>query len=163
MGYVNLLSTSQKCQGVPFSPNLSKTITFAAAPLALTPFVRNQKVRDAERIALVQGGALSVAVIANVSPLAMGRVYLSIYLCLSLLSLSLYIYIYIYISICVCIYIYIYSGFPRPVTTKCAKANTFCERNEENKTYESKKQRGSIKQAYPTLLGMLAWRASGYA
>ena len=39
---VNLLLSSQKCQGVPFSPNLSKIITFAAAPLVLTPFVRNQ-------------------------------------------------------------------------------------------------------------------------
>ena len=39
---VNLLWSSQKCQGVPFSPDLSKLITFAAAPLVLTPFVRNQ-------------------------------------------------------------------------------------------------------------------------
>ena len=62
-----------------------------------------------------------------------------------------------------CVYIYIYGGFPRPVTTKYAKADTFYERNEENIPYESKKHRGSMKQAYPTLLGMLAWRVSGYA
>ena len=34
---------SQRCQGVPFCPNLPKSITFAAAPLALTPFVRSQE------------------------------------------------------------------------------------------------------------------------
>ena len=34
--------SSQKCQGVPFSPNLSKLVTFAAAPFVSTPFVRNQ-------------------------------------------------------------------------------------------------------------------------
>ena len=38
---VNLLVSSQKCQGVPF-PNLSRFVTFAAAPLVLTPFVRIQ-------------------------------------------------------------------------------------------------------------------------
>ena len=32
----------EKCQGAPFSANLSKLLTFAAAPLVLTPFVRNQ-------------------------------------------------------------------------------------------------------------------------
>ena len=41
---VNLLWSPQKCQGLLlFSPNLSRFITFAAAPLVLTPFVRNQK------------------------------------------------------------------------------------------------------------------------
>ena len=39
---VNLLSSSQECQGVPFFPNLSKFVTSAAAPLVLTPFVRSQ-------------------------------------------------------------------------------------------------------------------------
>ena len=39
---VSLLLSPQKCQGVLFSPNLSKIISFAAAPLVLTPFVRNQ-------------------------------------------------------------------------------------------------------------------------
>ena len=39
---VNRLLFSQKCQGVPFFPNLSKYITFAAVPLVLIPFVRNQ-------------------------------------------------------------------------------------------------------------------------
>ena len=39
---VYLLLSSQKCQGVPFFPNLSKSITFAAAPSVSTPFVRNQ-------------------------------------------------------------------------------------------------------------------------
>ena len=43
---VNLLLSSQKCQGVSFSPNLSTLITFAAAPLMLTPFVRNQLRRE---------------------------------------------------------------------------------------------------------------------
>ena len=33
---------SQKCQGVPFSPNLSKFMFFAAAPFVLTPFVHKQ-------------------------------------------------------------------------------------------------------------------------
>ena len=43
LGYsVNLLLSSQNCQGVPVFLNLSKTITFAAAPLVLNPFVRNQ-------------------------------------------------------------------------------------------------------------------------
>ena len=41
---VDLLLSSQKCQGLLFSPNLSKFATFAAAPLALTRFVRNQDV-----------------------------------------------------------------------------------------------------------------------
>ena len=36
----NLPLSSQKCQ--TFSPNLSKFVTFAPAPLVLTPFVRNQ-------------------------------------------------------------------------------------------------------------------------
>ena len=40
---VNLLVSSQKCQGVPFSPICQKSLLiFAAAPLALIPFVRNQ-------------------------------------------------------------------------------------------------------------------------
>ena len=39
---VDLRLSSQQRQGVPFSPNLSKFIIFAAAPLMLTPFVRNQ-------------------------------------------------------------------------------------------------------------------------
>ena len=39
---VYLLLYSPKCQGVPGFPNLTKLITFAAAPLVLTPFVRNQ-------------------------------------------------------------------------------------------------------------------------
>ena len=38
----NLLLYSQKCQGVPFSPICGNLFTFAAAPLMLTPFVRNQ-------------------------------------------------------------------------------------------------------------------------
>ena len=59
--------------------------------------------------------------------------------------------------------LYVYGGFPRPGTTKYAKADTIYERNEDNIPYESNKHRGSRKQAYPTLLGMLAWRASGYA
>ena len=56
-----------------------------------------------------------------------------------------------------------YGGFPRPATTKYAKTGTFYERNEENIPCESNKYRGLMKRAYPTLLGMLAWRASGYA
>ena len=39
---VNLLLSSQKCQGRIFFPNLSKFITFASAPLVSTPFVRDQ-------------------------------------------------------------------------------------------------------------------------
>ena len=40
---VNLLLSSQKCQGVPFSPSCQhELITFAAALLLLTPSVRNQ-------------------------------------------------------------------------------------------------------------------------
>ena len=39
---VSLLLSSQTCQGAPFFHNLSKFITFAAAALVLTPFVRNQ-------------------------------------------------------------------------------------------------------------------------
>ena len=39
--FTNLLLYSQKCQGVPFL-NLPKLYVFAAAPLVLTPFVRNQ-------------------------------------------------------------------------------------------------------------------------
>ena len=42
-GPIILPLSFQKCQGVPFSPNLSKLITFAAAPLVLTAFVRNQE------------------------------------------------------------------------------------------------------------------------
>ena len=38
---VSLLLSSPKCQGVPFSPNLA-LITFAAAPLVSTLFVRNR-------------------------------------------------------------------------------------------------------------------------
>ena len=38
-----------KVPGRTFSPNLSKLITFAAAPLVLTPFVRNQKVANDEK------------------------------------------------------------------------------------------------------------------
>ena len=34
---VNLLLSSQKCQGVPFSSICQKSIAFAAAPLVLTP------------------------------------------------------------------------------------------------------------------------------
>ena len=76
----------------------------------------------------------------------------------------IYIYIYIYvISLSLSIYIYIYGGFPRPGTIKHAKADAFYERDEESIPYESKKPRGSMKQAYPTLLGMLAWLASGYS
>ena len=45
---VNLLLYSQKYQaGRIFFPNPSKFITSAAAPLVLTPFVRNQGVRKA--------------------------------------------------------------------------------------------------------------------
>ena len=40
---VSLLLSPQKCQGVPFFPNLSKLLTFAAALLVLTPFVCNQQ------------------------------------------------------------------------------------------------------------------------
>ena len=39
---VNLLSFSQKCQGVLFFPDLTQLITFSAASLVLTPFVHNQ-------------------------------------------------------------------------------------------------------------------------
>ena len=46
---VNLLLSSQKCQGVPFCLNLSTLITFAAAPFVLTPFVRNQDDPDSDR------------------------------------------------------------------------------------------------------------------
>ena len=38
-----------KVPGRTFFPNLSKTITFAAAPLVLTPFVRNRGLREAVR------------------------------------------------------------------------------------------------------------------
>ena len=38
-----LNTSSQKCQGTPFS-NPAQFVTFAAAPLVLTPFVRNQMV-----------------------------------------------------------------------------------------------------------------------
>ena len=41
---VSLLVSPQKCQGVPFPPiHPSKSITSAAAPLAPTPFDRNQR------------------------------------------------------------------------------------------------------------------------
>ena len=39
---VNLLLSPPKVPGRTFFPNLSKFIAFAAAPLVLTPFVRNQ-------------------------------------------------------------------------------------------------------------------------
>ena len=39
---VSLLLPSQKCQGVIVFTNLSKLITFAAAPLVLAEFVRNR-------------------------------------------------------------------------------------------------------------------------
>ena len=45
---VNLLLSSQKCQGAPCFPDLSKIITSAAAPLVLTPFVRNQDLQIRE-------------------------------------------------------------------------------------------------------------------
>ena len=38
---VKLLLSPQECQGVPFSP-ICQNITFAAAPLVLTPVVRKQ-------------------------------------------------------------------------------------------------------------------------
>ena len=40
--YIFICVSAQKCQGVPCSPNLPKFNTFAAAPLGLTPFVRDQ-------------------------------------------------------------------------------------------------------------------------
>ena len=40
---VSLRLYSQECQGVPFSPICQKSLQFAAAPLVLTPFVRNQR------------------------------------------------------------------------------------------------------------------------
>ena len=46
---VNMHLYSQKCQGVPFSPNLSKFTTFAAATLVSTPFVPNQPT-DAQNV-----------------------------------------------------------------------------------------------------------------
>ena len=39
---VYLLLSSQTCQGVPFATIWKQIIAFAAAPLVLTPFVRNQ-------------------------------------------------------------------------------------------------------------------------
>ena len=39
---INLLLIFPKVPGCTFFPNLSKIITVAAAPLVLTPFVRNQ-------------------------------------------------------------------------------------------------------------------------
>ena len=44
---VNLLLSSQKCQGVPFSP-ICQIHYFCSGPLVLTPFVRNQKTRPAQ-------------------------------------------------------------------------------------------------------------------
>ena len=68
---------------------------------------------------------------------------------------------------CMCIYIYIYiyvyGGFPRPALTKNTQVNTFYERNEEHIPYKSKTHGGYMTKACPTLLGMLSWRASGYA
>ena len=40
------------------------------------------------------------------------------------------------------IYIYIYGRFPRPATTKVAKARLFDERNEESIPYESNENIG---------------------
>ena len=46
---MNLLLSPQKCQCVPFFPDLSQFTTFAAAPLVLTPFVRNQPLSPLDR------------------------------------------------------------------------------------------------------------------
>ena len=86
---VNLLSSSQKCQGCSFFPNLSKLITFAAAPLVSTQFVRNQGVIDITGVYIY--------------------IYIHIHMIVILLYVCyMYIYIYIYICIYVCTYIYIY-------------------------------------------------------
>ena len=76
----NLLLSSEKCQGVPFSP-ICQIITFAAAPLVLTHLSATE---------------------AHVQPC-------NVSLCLHLsLSLSLYIYIYIYVYTYLAIYLYTY-------------------------------------------------------
>ena len=86
--------------------------------------------------------------------------HIHIYICICIL----YIYIYTY-NACVCQHVvtYMYGGFPRPATTKVAKGDTFYERHEERIPDESKTHTGYMKNTYPTLLGMLSWRASGYA
>ena len=45
---LNLLLSSQKCQGVPFSPICQTIETFAAVTLVVTPFVRNPWPSDSE-------------------------------------------------------------------------------------------------------------------
>ena len=68
-------------------PQSVKLVTFAAAPLVLTPFVRN---RFRDRSCATPALSLSLSL-----PLS--------------LSLSLYIYIYTYIYIYIYIYIYVYT------------------------------------------------------
>ena len=58
---VNLLLSPQKCQGVPFSTICQKCIALAAAPLALTPFVRNQYLRPLFGAPLGPGAACLAA------------------------------------------------------------------------------------------------------
>ena len=48
-------------------------------------------------------------------------------------------YVCMYVCMYIYIYIYICGGFPRPVTTKYAKADTFYERNEQTHTLRIEK------------------------
>ena len=103
-----------KITGRTFFPNnMSKSTTFAAAPLVFTLFVRNQVPR-ASHVAQRDGLRARHAARRNATHDAThdaGHIYIYIYIhtciCISL-SLSLSLYIYIYTNKCVCTYIYIY-------------------------------------------------------
>ena len=64
----NLCLSSQKCQGVPFSPICQQNITFAAAPLLLTPSVRKQVMQWLDALKEKRLGPASPRVVTSVGP-----------------------------------------------------------------------------------------------
>ena len=120
---------SPKVPGPTFFPNLSKIVTFAAAPLVLAPFVGNQEGSHFIITIIIISSSSSIIIIISISiTIIITYTHILDYIMLYYisaanvewnprdLSLSIYIHILIYIYIYtyyvyVCMYIYIYNVY----------------------------------------------------
>ena len=90
---VNLLLSSQKCQGVPFSPNLSKLMYyFCSGTLSIDPICHLSATKVSTAVAMAAQHALQAVVKANI-------IMIMIIITMIIMIILIYMYIYIYIHI----------------------------------------------------------------
>ena len=123
-----------KVPGRTFFPNLSKCITFAAAPLVLTPFVRNQgeKTQSLHREAAEGGRAKKRVWSRRLNKSKMKRSLTN----KNTTKISYYTYIYIYMFLFICI-----------ITNKVhlnTRTQTCLQQNAINKTANRESESGDL-------------------